>query len=110
MIFYLCYIQPTNKLTLSVDEIMIGAPIGNEYGGCLWTASGDMVCSEKSKLNYYRGAGTVKDEKQKSMSKRTGHKGGEKKETFKKHVPDGDESDEEGDDNKEAPMDDDDEA
>lgn len=72
---------------------MIGAPIGNEYGGCLWTASGDMVCSEKSKLNYYKGAGTAKEEKRNSMSKRTPTGG--KKETFKKYVPDSDSDDEE---------------
>jgi hypothetical protein len=32
---------------------MIGAPIGSQYGGCLWTAGGDMVCNSKEKMNYY---------------------------------------------------------
>jgi hypothetical protein len=32
---------------------MLGAPIGSQFGGCLWTAGGDMVCSNKEKMNYY---------------------------------------------------------
>ena len=49
---------------------MIGAPIGSQYGGCLWTASGDMVCTSKAKLNYY-GGGTEKTRASNNAKKET---------------------------------------